>query len=70
MRKISEVLRLHYDLKCSYREIARGQNVSTSTVHEYLARAKAAKIDMILILMQIISILESIMDLQLSLPAS
>ena len=56
MRKISEVLRLHYDLKCSYREIARGQNVSTSTVHDYLARAKAAKIDMILILMQIISI--------------
>ena len=45
MRKISEVLRLHFDLKCSYRDIARGQNVSISTVHEYLARAKAAKIE-------------------------
>jgi transposase len=44
MRKISEVLRLRFELKCSYRDIARGQNISTSTVHDYLARAKAAKI--------------------------
>ena len=44
MRKISEVLRLRYELKCSYRDIARGQNISISTVHDYLARAIVANI--------------------------
>jgi len=42
MRKISEVLRLHFELKYTYREIARSQNISTSTVSDYLARARVA----------------------------
>ena len=42
MRKISEILRLRYELNCSYREIARSQNVSVTTVGEYMARAKSA----------------------------
>jgi len=42
MRKIREVLRLHYEQKLGQRQIARGANVSQSTVHEYLARATAA----------------------------
>jgi hypothetical protein len=42
MRKIREVLRLHYEHKLGQRQIARGANVSQSTVHEYLARAMAA----------------------------
>ena len=45
MRKISEILRQRYDLKLSYREIARSQHVSTSTVSEYLWRAKLAGIN-------------------------
>jgi len=42
MRKISEILRQRFELKCSYREIARSQNISISTVSDYLARVKAA----------------------------
>jgi transposase len=42
MRKIREILRLHYEHKLGQRQIARGANVSQSTVHEYLARAAAA----------------------------
>lgn len=42
MRKISEILRLRFELKQSYRDIARGQNIGVTTVAEYLARAKAA----------------------------
>jgi transposase len=42
MRKIREILRLHYEHQLGQRQIARGANVSQSTVHEYLARAAAA----------------------------
>lgn len=42
MRKISELLRLRFEMNASYRDIARSQNISVSTVSEYLARAKAA----------------------------
>ena len=42
MRKISEVLRLHYELKRSYRDIASSLNMSISTVSSYLSRAKTA----------------------------
>ncbi|MBX3710252.1 MAG: transposase [Gammaproteobacteria bacterium] len=45
MRKISEILRQRYDLKLTYREIARSQNISTSMVSEYIWRAKAARFD-------------------------
>ena len=38
MRKIKEVLRLHFDLKLGQRQIGRSANISQSTVHEYLAR--------------------------------
>ncbi len=44
MRKISEILRQRYDLKLTYRDIARSQNISISTVSDYLWRAKAAGI--------------------------
>lgn len=44
MRKISEVLRLHYELKRSYRDIASSLNISISTVSSYLSRAKIAGI--------------------------
>jgi transposase len=42
MRKIREILRLHWEQKLGQRQIARGASVSQSTVHEYLARAAAA----------------------------
>lgn len=42
MRKISEILRQRFELKRSYRDIARSQNISLSSISEYLARAKAA----------------------------
>jgi transposase len=38
MRKIHEVLRLHFDLKLPQRQIARAAKLSQSTVHEYLRR--------------------------------
>jgi transposase len=44
MRKISEILRQRYELKCSYRNIASSLNISISTVSEYLSRAKVAGI--------------------------
>ncbi len=44
MRKISEILRLRYELNCSYRDIARSQNVGVTTVGEYIARAKSVGI--------------------------
>lgn len=44
MRKISEILRLRYELNCSYREISRSQNISITTISEYMARAKMAGI--------------------------
>lgn len=45
MRKISEILRLRYELKRSYRDIASGLKLSISTVSDYLARAKGAGIN-------------------------
>ena len=42
MRKIHEVLRLHYDHKLGQRQAARSAAVSQSTVHEYLARFAAS----------------------------
>ena len=42
MRKIHEILRLHFEQKLGQRQIARSANVSQSTVHEYLARMNAA----------------------------
>ena len=42
MRKIKEVLRLHFELKMGQREIARACAISQSTVHDYLKAAKAA----------------------------
>lgn len=44
MRKISEILRQRYDLKLTYREIARSQNISISTASDYVWRAKVAGI--------------------------
>jgi transposase len=44
MRKISEVLRLYYELKRSYRDIACSLNISISTISSYLSRAKTVGI--------------------------
>lgn len=44
MRKIKEILRLHFEQKLGQRQIARSVSVSQSTVHEYLARMKAANL--------------------------
>jgi len=42
MRRVRELLRLHYGIGASARGIARELGVSRSTVQEYLARAAAA----------------------------
>jgi transposase len=42
MRKISEVLRLRFELGLGQRAIARACSISQSTVHDYLHRAAAA----------------------------
>ena len=44
MRKIKEVLRLHYELGLGQRQIARCCSISQSTVHDYLKRAEAASL--------------------------
>jgi transposase len=44
MKKISEILRQRFELKLSYRDVARSLNISISTVSDYLARARAAKL--------------------------
>ena len=44
MRKISEILRQRFELKSSYRDIARSLNISISTVSDHLARLKTAGI--------------------------
>ena len=44
MRKIKEVLRLHYELGLGQRQIARCCSIGQSTVHDYLKRAEAAGI--------------------------
>jgi transposase len=42
MRKIREVLRLHYECRCKHREIAASCRVSAATVQAYLRRAEEA----------------------------
>ena len=42
MRKTREVLRLRYELKLGYQQIARSCAIAVSTVHKYLNRAEAA----------------------------
>jgi transposase len=42
MRKISEIFRQRFELKRSYRDIARSLNISISTVSDHLARGRAA----------------------------
>jgi transposase len=42
MRKIKEVLRLYHEVHLGQREIGRCAQLAQSTVHEYLARARAA----------------------------
>ena len=42
MRRVRELLRLHYGAQASARAIARELGVGRSTVQEYLARAAAA----------------------------
>lgn len=44
MKKISEILRQRYELQQSHHEIARSLNISSSTVFDYLTRAKLANI--------------------------
>lgn len=42
MRKIREILRLRFDCKCSYKEIAKSIRISSSTASDCVSRAKAA----------------------------
>jgi hypothetical protein len=42
MRKIKEVLRLHYELHLGQRQIARSCLIGLGTVNDYLARAERA----------------------------
>ena len=44
MRKLRELLRQHHELKLSNRAIARGLSMSSSTVSDYLGRARIAKL--------------------------
>jgi transposase len=44
MRKVREVLRLHYGAGLSARQIARSCNIARSTVGEYIERAKNASL--------------------------
>ncbi len=44
MRKISEIFRQRFELKLGYRDIARSLGVSSGSVADYLARAKACGI--------------------------
>ena len=48
MRKIKEVLRLRHELGLQQEQIARGCSIGQSTVHRYLERAEAAKIEQLL----------------------
>lgn len=45
MRKIKEILRLHFQACLSARKIARSCSVSRSTVADYLSRARVANLD-------------------------
>src|SRR5882762_3440437 len=42
MRKLAEVLRLRFELKLSYQQIARSCSIALSSVHKYLTHAQAA----------------------------
>lgn len=42
MRKLKELLRLHFDAKLTNRAVARSLKISTSTVHSYLTRFAAS----------------------------
>ena len=42
MRKLTEVLRLRYELKLGYQQIGRSCAIAVSTVHKYLKRAETA----------------------------
>ena len=44
MRKIEEVLRLHFECGCNNREVAQSVQASPTTVGEYLRRARLAGI--------------------------
>ncbi len=44
LRKIREILRLKEEVGLSNRGIARANNISNSTVGEYLSRAQAANL--------------------------
>ena len=44
MRKIKEVLRLHFEHQQSARQIAKSCNIARSTVKEYLDRAQKAEL--------------------------
>lgn len=44
MRKIREILRLRFDCKRSYQEIAKSIGISSSTVYDCIARAKDAEL--------------------------
>ena len=45
MRKIKEILRLHFQARLSARQIARCCSVSRATVGEYLNRTRAVQLD-------------------------
>ena len=45
MRKIKEILRLHFQARLSARQIARSCSVSRATVGEYLNRTRAVQLD-------------------------
>ena len=44
MRKIKDILRLRYEVKLSYRDIAQALNVGYGTVVDYLNRADQADV--------------------------
>ena len=44
MRKIKDILRLRYEAKLSYRDIAQALNIGYGTVVDYLTRAKQAQV--------------------------
>ena len=44
MRKLAEVLRLRFELKLSYQQIARSCSIALSSVHKYLSLAQTAGI--------------------------
>ena len=45
MRKVKDILRLHFEQKLAQRQIARSAHVSQSTVHEYVIKAEAAGLE-------------------------